>query len=128
LRLLVTEHQVETKICDCGHRNKAAFPADVNAPVQYGERIKAAAICLRGYQTIPYERGCELLSDLFGCTLCQGTLANIIAQADGLAADPVEGIREQITQAARLISTKPGHGSKANSGGFIRPRPPRQPA
>jgi len=100
LRLLVTEHQVETKICDCGHRNKAAFPEDVNAPVQYGKRIKSAAICLKGYQTIPYERGCELLGDLFGCTLCQGTLANIIAQADGLAADPVERIREQVTQAS----------------------------
>jgi hypothetical protein len=40
LRLIVTEHQAETKTCACGHLNKAAFPDGVNAPVQYGEGIK----------------------------------------------------------------------------------------
>ena len=34
LRLIVTEHQAEIKLCACGHRNKAAFPEGVNAPVQ----------------------------------------------------------------------------------------------
>ena len=35
-QMVVTEHQAEIKLCSCGHRNQGAFPAGVNAPVQYG--------------------------------------------------------------------------------------------
>ena len=100
LRLIVTEHQAETKTCACGHLNKAAFPEGINAPVQYGEGIKAAAVYLKNYQFLPYERTCELLNDFFGCPMSEGTLANIIAQSHTLAADPVEKIKELIGQAA----------------------------
>ena len=100
LRLIVTEHQAETKTCSCGHLNKAAFPEGVNAPVQYGEGLKAAAVYLKNYQFLPYDRTCELLNDVFGCPMSEGTLANIIAQSHTLAADPVEKIKELIEQAA----------------------------
>lgn len=100
LRLIVTEHQAETKTCACGHLNKAAFPDGVNAPVQYGEGIKAAAVYLKNYQFLPYDRTCELLNDVFGCPMSEGTLANIIAQSHTLAADPVKKIKELIEQAA----------------------------
>ena len=64
LRLVVTEHQAETKRCACGHLNKADFPEGVNAPAQYGEGVKAAAVYLKNYQYLPYQRTCELLNDL----------------------------------------------------------------
>ena len=39
-KLEVTEHQAQTKVCQrCGTKNKAKFPASVNAPVQYGKGI-----------------------------------------------------------------------------------------
>jgi len=100
LRLIVTEHQAETKTCACGHLNKAAFPDGVNAPVQYGEGIKAAAVYLKNYQFLPYDRTCELLNDVFGCPMSEGTLCNIIAQSHTLAADPVKKIKTLIEQAA----------------------------
>jgi len=100
LRLIVTEHQAETKTCACGHLNKAAFPEGVNAPVQYGERIKAAAVYLKNYQYLPYDRTCELLNDFFGCPMSEGTLANIIAQSHELAANPVTKIKDLIKLAA----------------------------
>ena len=100
LRLIVTEHQAETKTCACGHLNKAAFPDGVNAPVQYGEGIKAAAVYLKNYQFLPYDRTCELLNDVFGCRMSEGTLCNIIAQSHTLAADPVKKIKTLIEQAA----------------------------
>ena len=99
LRLIVTEHQAESKTCDCGRLNKAAFPENVNAPVQYGEGIKAAAVYLKNYQYLPYDRTCELLNDFFGCPMSEGTLANIIAQSHELAADPVEKIKELVERA-----------------------------
>ena len=99
-RLIVTEHQAEIKKCSCGHLNKAAFPDGVNAPTQYGEGVKAAAVYVKNYQHLPYERACELLADLLGCPLREGTLANIISQCDDLSENPVAQIKEMIEQAS----------------------------
>ena len=79
--------------------NKAAFPAGVGAPVQYGPRVRAAAVYLNNYQFLPYKRTCELLDDLFGCPISQGTLANIIADCHHRLEDPVALIKQQIAQA-----------------------------
>ncbi|MHB1322420.1 MAG: IS66 family transposase [Acidithiobacillus ferrivorans] len=99
LRLLVTEHQAERKRCSCGHLNKAAYPEGVNAPVQYGSGVKAAAVYLKNYQLLPYERTCELLDDVFGCAMSEGTLANLIDECHERLEAPVEQIKTQITQA-----------------------------
>jgi transposase len=100
LRLLVTEHQAEIKRCSCGHLNKAAFPEGVNAPVQYGSGVKAAAVYLKNYQFLPYERTCELLGDFFGCPMSEGTLANLIGECHDLLEAPVQQIKAQISQAS----------------------------
>jgi len=102
LRLEVTEHQAETKVCDCGHINQAAFPEGVNAPTQYGPGIKVAANYIKFHQHIPYARACELLSDLFGAGISQGTLASMFAECASLLKTPVEQIKKQITESLVL--------------------------
>ena len=99
LRLTVTEHQAEIKFCACGHTNKAAFPEGVNAPVQYGPGVKTAAVYLKNYQFLPYERTCELLGDFFGCRMSEGTLTNLIGECQARLESPVQQIKEQIAQA-----------------------------
>jgi len=100
-QLVVTDHRAEQKRCSCcGHLNKAAFPEGVNAPVQYGPDVRAAAVYLNQYQLLPSERTCELLNDLFGCSISEGTLANIIAECNGSLEAPVEQIKEQIAQSS----------------------------
>jgi len=99
IRLIVTEHQAEMKRCSCGHLNKAAFPEGVNAPVQYGPGVKAAAVYLKNYQFLPYERTCELLGDFCGCPMSEGTLANLIGECHARLEQPVQQIKEQIAQA-----------------------------
>jgi transposase len=99
IRLIVTEHQAEITRCSCGHLNKAAFPEGVNAPVQYGPGVKAAAVYLKNYQLLPYERTCELLDEFFGCPMSQGTLANLISECHARLEQPVQQIKEQIVQA-----------------------------
>lgn len=96
IRLIVTEHQAEMKRCSCGHLNKAAFPEGVNAPVQYGPGVKAAAVYLKNYQFLPYERTCELLGDFFGCPMSEGTLANLMGECHARLEQPVQQIKEQI--------------------------------
>lgn len=97
--LIVTEHQTETKLCPCGCLNKAVFPSDISAPVQYGPGVKAAAVYLKNYQLLPYERTCELLDDLFECRVSEGTLANILAECNARLEEPALQIKTQIAQA-----------------------------
>jgi len=99
-KLQATEHRVETKKCpECEYVNKAEFPEDVNAPVQYGPRIKAMAVYLKGYQLLPLERTAELFEDLFGCPLSEGTIDNIINITSQHLEVPVEQIKEQVKAA-----------------------------
>ena len=100
VKLIVTEHQAEPKICPCGHINKAAFPEGVNATVQYGPEVKALAVYLKNYQFLPYERTCELMGDCFGVPMSEGTLDNFIGECHDRLEAPVKEIKEQITQTA----------------------------
>src|SRR5271166_3244409 len=68
--LVVTEHQATIYRCEnCRGETKAAFPDGVVSPVQYGERVKAAAIYFNIQQLIPEDRTAQALSDLFGAPL-----------------------------------------------------------
>jgi len=76
-RLEVTEHQAQIYTCaHCHGATKAAFPEGVTSPVQYGARIKAAAIYLNAQQLIPEDRVAEVMGDLFGAgLLCPASVA-----------------------------------------------------
>ena len=75
LVLTVVEHRAACKTCPaCQQPTSAAFPPAVLAPVQYGPRLKAIGVYLLDYQLLPFARASELLADLCGCTLSQGTL------------------------------------------------------
>jgi transposase len=52
------------------------FPADVNSGVQYGSGLKGLMVYLSDYQLLPSERACELLSDVLGCKISEGTIYN----------------------------------------------------
>jgi transposase len=100
-KLEVTEHQAEIKTCACGHVNRAAFPPEAAAPVQYGPRVKSIAVYLKDYQLLPFERHTEIMRDLFACdTFSQGTLANLGAECSRRL-EPVDDIiRAQAANAA----------------------------
>jgi len=76
-RLEVTEHQAQIYTCTACHGvTKAAFPEAVTAHVQYGARIKAAAVYLNAQQLIPEDRVSEILQDMLGAgLLCPASIA-----------------------------------------------------
>ena len=76
-RLEVTEHQASIYTCACCHSvTRAAFPAEVRAHVQYGPRIRAAAVYLNAQHLIPEDRVGEIMHDLFGAPLlCPASIA-----------------------------------------------------
>lgn len=91
--LEVTEHWAQVKRCDsCGMRTKAQFPRGVNAPVQYGERVRAIATYLHKYQLLPFARTSEAMRDLFGCPISPGTVETTRHRA----AAKLVGVEEQI--------------------------------
>ena len=91
-KLEVTKHQAEVKTCPCGCVNRAAFPAEVAAPVQYGPRVKSVAVYLGEYQLLPFDRLAEIMRDLFACeSFSEGTLANFKADCSRRL-EPVEAL------------------------------------
>ena len=56
-RLLVREYRAEQKRCPhCQHITSAAFPAGVQAPIQYGPTVGATAVYLVQQQLLPLAR------------------------------------------------------------------------
>lgn len=102
IALEVTEHRARRCNCpDCGKRITAAFPGEVNAPVQYGPRVQAAALYLGGYQLLPYGRLSELFGELFKAPLSEGTLANIVKRGSQKASAAMAPIHEALVQRPR---------------------------
>jgi transposase len=97
IELLVTEHQAEVKTCPhCQQENQAQFPPFVTNVVQYGARIKSMMVYLMEGQLLPSARTCEILSDLVGANISEGTLFNTRSQCfDQLAANE-EAIKTEI--------------------------------
>jgi transposase len=77
-QLECTEHQADIYACACCHgRTKAAFPEGITAPVQYGPRVRAAAMYLNVQHLIPEDRIAEVMGDLFAApSLCPASLVS----------------------------------------------------
>jgi transposase len=104
-RLEVTEHQVSVYQCQhCQGTTKATFPDTVTAHVQYGPRLRAAAVYLNVQQLIPEDRVCETMADLFAAaSLCPASVVTWTAKAAEAQAPVVAHI------AARIVAAKVRH-------------------
>jgi len=101
LKLEVTEHQAEEKVCpECGTENVAAFPSGVTQPTQYGPRIGAQMVYFNQYHFIPMERTAEIMQDLYGQPVSNGTIPAVNARM----AEQVKSVYEEIRD--YLIQTK----------------------
>jgi transposase len=88
--LHVKQYEGQWKQCPhCQGYTRATFPEGVTAPVQYGPRIGAMAVYLTTQQLLPRGRTAEVLADLLGVHMSQGTLARLIKHM-ALLLKPVE--------------------------------------
>ena len=102
LLLWITEHRVEEKVCPHCHRHTPRdFPASVSQTVQYGGRVKALCVYLQQYQLLPFGRTQQLIADLFGGSLCEGTLSRCLSACHKHLA-PVEASIQQALQNASV--------------------------
>lgn len=92
----ITEHRAETRECACGRQHTASFPQGVDAPVQYGKNVRSMLVYLSQYQLLPQKRITDLMSDLFGVTISEGTVNTAIRQIYGRLEATEDAIREFI--------------------------------
>ena len=80
---LVTQHRRLAVRCPaCGTRVVAPVPEAARG-TPFGPRLHAVATYLKTFQALSYERLQAALSDLFGLTLSQGGLMNLLRRAQG---------------------------------------------
>jgi transposase len=100
LQVEVTEHQVECLACrKCGQVSAGQFPAGVTQLVQYGSGVKSLAVYLKSQQLLPYGRTQQILADLFGLSVVQGTLENFMNAAAAKVAPVNEKIKAGLVAA-----------------------------
>src|SRR3954466_9105634 len=80
---VVTQHRRLAVCCPrCGTR-VIAPPLEAARGTPFGPRLHAVATYLKTFQALSYERLQAALSDLFGLTLSQGGLMNLLRRAQG---------------------------------------------
>ena len=76
---VVTEHRAHNCKCKgCGEKFKGEFPANVTAPVQYGERVASTVAYYQTVQVVPVNRTRRLLSDMHGMDASEASIMKMI--------------------------------------------------
>ena len=79
LPLFVTQHEIYGCQCgSCGAKNRAEFPSDIKAPVQYGSNISSLVQYYHMGQFVPINRTKQLFKETFGVKISTGTIQSMI--------------------------------------------------
>jgi len=109
IRPIVTEYQQIRKVCSCSYMNVVDFPATVTAAVCYGSNIQALVSYLNVCQHIPYERMTQMMKEVFGVSLSEGTIDNILHRMEERLTPAYESIRERISVSEVVGADETGH-------------------
>jgi transposase len=87
-------HEVECPLCNQVH--KTSFPETVTQPVQYGKSMQALMAYLTNYQLLPLERAAEIISDIMGQKVSEGSLVNVSNRLHKSLENIETSIKEQL--------------------------------
>ncbi len=95
IKVITVEYRAYDGFCEkCGKVHKASFPERLGGVVNYGEGIQSILTYLTSYQLLPIKRATELVEDLFGLRVSQGT----VVSAGTEAYEKLEGTDSAIKQ------------------------------
>ncbi len=92
----------------CAHFQKAVYPQGVSAPIQYGSRVEGYVAYLSVYPYLPYQRLCLLFKDVFGLSISEGSISNLLQRAAKKASPVYEQIQTELQQATYVGSDETG--------------------
>lgn len=95
MQIQVTEHQAEIKQCPrCDERIQAEFPLGGTQPVQFGRTLQAPMVDLNQDHLIPLARTVQILDDLDGQPVSEGTVVETNATLAARVAPMNERLKE----------------------------------
>jgi len=105
IRPVTTRVELFRATCPCCKaRVTASAPADMPEGSPFGPGIASMATYLHGCQMIGYKRLTEVFEGLFGLTISQGAIANILARVGEAIAAPAERIAAEV-RASEVIAS-----------------------
>ena len=113
------EHRSHSKVCrHCGKVCISPLPGHLKAPIQYGSSVGALVSYLSVYQYVPYYRMTVLLKDLFGLSLSQGSIDNLLERTAQKALPFYNIIQQEIQQSDVVGSDETGASFEGKKGWF----------
>ena len=83
----------------CKARVTASAPADMPEGTPFGPGIASIVTYLHGCQMVGYKRLTEVCQGVFGLTISQGAIANVLARVGEAIAAPAERSRQRCVRA-----------------------------
>jgi transposase len=108
IKASIIEHQIFQTTCTCGYVSSGNFPADVSAPVQYGNNLIALTAYLSSRQYVPYARLSELIKSITTISMSEGTIFNLLNRAANIVLPIYDAIKVEITKATTVGGDESG--------------------
>ena len=100
----VTEYKTHEVVCPyCKEVHITEFPTAINQPVQYGDNLQALMVYLSNYQLVPLARTTEIIKNLTGKNISQGTIVNANKRLYDSLENFEDTIKEQLKKAVVFI-------------------------
>jgi len=106
--VVIEAHRYECACPSCGRRQAGEYPAGLEPQRVFGPRLEALVCYFHHVHHVSYERLASLCRALFGLTMSQGALANIIARAAAGLQTEAEAIGEQVRTSPVIGSDETG--------------------
>jgi transposase len=97
VRPFITEYRTIHKQCTCSHVNEGVFPSAVTSSVSYGAGVHSLVSYFSVCQDIPYKRMTFLLQDVYGLSLSEGCIDNILHRMEKRSYPAYEVIRKKLS-------------------------------
>lgn len=105
IKPITTRINLYSGICPCCRKPvTAAAPADMPEGTPFGPGIQAAVTYLHGCQMVGYKRLVELCQGLFGLTISEGAIANMLRRSGQPLAAAADQIAAEVRQAEVIAS------------------------
>ncbi|MGF3027897.1 IS66 family transposase [Methylobacterium aquaticum] len=108
VRPVVEQHRSLCVTCPACRTQVAALRSVGADATPFGPRLQAVATYLKTFQALSYERLQAALSDLFGLTLSQGGLMNVLRRAQGCFAEGRDAALARLRRAPVVASDETG--------------------